>query len=231
MKHTILISTLVFPVLLPIVTSNAIAQTTNAHLVPSSVATEKSDLPQKFTSPDGFTIYLPRDWTLLPKEEAQFRTDEAARRFPKAPKQVYSYAFQLKSAPHPFDPPYIGVQVKRFGRITDAQLKSIKQLMDDGLAEAKDMFSSLVQNPQMETAYDGKAHIIWSWGSGVVEDSPRKFLVGTLLTEEGVIEVMCSTKLQGAPQYFPLFRSIIRGVVVVEKLAYRRTTSGLPKPH
>ena len=184
------------------------------------------DLSQIVKTSDGFTIHLPEYWIAIPKDVLDSYSEAVAKMVPNTEKQTYAYGFQLSSSQNWLDFPYILIQVKRKGRISEGQLKSIKKVqreLDKGVKETRDKMVTIVSDVQVgETLYDFSSHILFSKmemdvrGTGLV-----KGLMAILLTEEGEIEIFSYAKASEYSDYAPIFERIARGVVVDDRLKYK----------
>jgi hypothetical protein len=184
------------------------------------------DLSQIVKTSDGFTIHLPENWTAVPKDVLDSYSEAVAKMMPNAEKQTYAYGFQLSSSQSWLDYPYILIQVKKSGRISEGQLKSIKKVqreLDKSVKETRNKIVTIVSDVQVgETIYDISSHILFSKmemdvrGIGLV-----KGFMAILLTEEGEIEIFGYAKASEFSDYAPIFERIARGVVVEDSLRYK----------
>jgi len=192
------------------------------------------DLPQTIQTKDAFTISLPADWVAFPKDALDNFTTALTKLAPKAARQTYDYGFQLPMKKHWFEYPYILVQVKRAGRVSDAQLKSIKRVEQDvkqGVDQVRDSYSSVVSNAQVgETVYEPATHILWiRIAMDVQKVGTIKGVSASVLTEEGVIIISGYALAADFDQYAPVFEAIARSTVVADDLKYRpHFTDSLP---
>ena len=197
-------------------------------------AGEAADLPQTIQTQDGFTISLPADWVSFPKEALDNFSETLAKLAPKADRQTYAYGFQLPMKKHWFEYPYVLVQIKRGGRISEAQLKSVKRVEQDvkqGVAKAQGSYSALISSAQVgEAVYEPAAHILWiRIASDVQKVGAVRGLSATVLTEEGMIMINGYALAADFDQYAPVFEAIARSAVVADNLKYRpRFTDSLP---
>ncbi len=184
-----------------------------------------TDLPQSFAIKDGFTLHLPKDWEPIPKEVLDRYSQEIARLAPKAESQVYDYGFQRTDSPKWFSYPYILVQVKRSGRIPEEQLEGLKRIekaMDDSFAKATDSLSSITSNASLgEPSYDPLSHILWTRIAIDVKDAGTvRGIIGSILTEEGFVQIACYAKGEDFGKYLPLFETVINKTELKAELKY-----------
>jgi hypothetical protein len=193
-----------------------------------------ADLTQKIETSDGFTLYMPSNWSSIPKDVLNAQVETIAKMAPKATIQTPNYGFQLSSAQNWFEYPYIFVQVNHAGRWPESQLKSIKQVsrsFNQGLTEAQDSMPSLVSDAQEgETVYESQTHILWSQFSMDVKNvGTVRVLTGTILTEVGTIGIYAYVKEQDFPRYLPILEAIIRNTAIADDLRYKpRITDSIP---
>ncbi len=199
-----------------------------------SAACRGADLPQTVQTKDGFTISLPADWVAIPKEALDRYSETIAKLAPKAERQTWDYGFQLPMRKHWFEYPYILVQVKRHGRVPEAQLKSVKrveQQAQQGVDQVRDSISSVISNAQLgEAVYEPATHILWIRISmDVKTGGVVKGILATVLTEEGTIGIYGYALAADFEKYAPIFEAVARNAVVAENLEYRtRLTDSLP---
>jgi hypothetical protein len=184
------------------------------------------DLSQIVKTSDGFTIHLPEYWIAIPQNVLDSYSEAVSKMMSNTEKQPYAYGFQLSSSQNWLDYPYILIQVKKSGRISEGQLKSIKKVrreLDKGVKKNQDKMATIVSDVQVgETIYDFSSHILFSKmdmdvrGIGLV-----KGFMAILLTEEGAIEIFCYATASEFSDYAPIFERIARGVVVDDRLKYK----------
>jgi hypothetical protein len=197
-------------------------------------ACDAVDLPQTIQTKDGFTISLPADWVAIPKDALDGLTQTAAKLAPKAERQTYDYGFQLPKKKHWIEYPYIFVQVKRTGRVSEAQLESVKRLeqqFKQGVDKAQENYSSLIANVQVaKTIYEPATHILWTQLSMNVKPvGIIKADTASVLTEEGMIVICGYVPAADFDKYAPVFEAVARQTVVADNLKYRpHVTDFLP---
>lgn len=184
------------------------------------------ELNQQIKTPDGFTIRFPDNWRAIPKSVLDAYSQAVAEMRPEAEKQTYHYGFQLSSAREWLVYPYILIQVKKTGRVSEDKLKSIKKLqqgIDEGLAEARGSKAGIVSTARLgETIYDPAAHILFTqMGMDVNDIGSVKVLTALLLTQEGTIQINGVAKATEFENYAPVFEAIARGVVIENRLKYQ----------
>jgi hypothetical protein len=185
-----------------------------------------ADLAQEVRAQDGFIIRLPDNWKAIPRDMLDKYSQAVARLTRDTEKQVYDYGFQRSDAPGWFAYPYILIQVRKTGRIAEAQLKSVKQFqgdMDKSMARMQQAMSEVVSDAAVgEMVYDAGAHILFSrMRMEVKEVGTIKGLIALLLTEQGGIHIAGYAKGDDFAEYLPLFEKIVRGVVPDDNLRYR----------
>jgi hypothetical protein len=174
-----------------------------------------ADLTQSFAAKEGFTIHLPKDWEPIPKEVIDKYSQAIAKMAPKAETQLYNYGFQRADSPKWFTYPYILVQVNRSGRIPEEQLKSLKRIekaMGESFAKTTDSISSFSSNASLgEPVYDPASHILWTRiAIDVKKTGTVQGIIGSILTEEGFVQIACYAKNEDFEKYLPVFETIIK---------------------
>ncbi len=197
-------------------------------------ACDAVDLPQTIRTKDDFTISLPADWVAIPKDALDDFTRALAKLSPKAERQIDDYGFQLPKKKHWLEFPYIIIQVKRIGRVPEAQLKSIKRVVQDTkkvMEKEQDSYSAVISNAQVgETVYEPATHILWTKLSAEVKTTGTvKALLASVLTEKGVIGIYGYAPAADFDKYAPVFEAVARSAVVADNLKYRpHFTDSLP---
>ncbi len=184
------------------------------------------ELIREVKTQDGFTVRLPNDWKPIPRDMLDKYSQAVARLTRDTEKQVYDYGFQKADAPGWFAYPYILIQVRKTGRIAEAQLKSIERFqgdLDKSMARMQQAMSEVVSDARVgEMVYDPEAHILFSqMRMEVKEIGTIRGLIALLLTEQGGIHIAAYAKGDDFSHYLPLFEKIARGVVPDDNLRYQ----------
>lgn len=180
---------------------------------------------QSFAAKEGFTLHLPSDWKPIPKDILDKYSQAIAKMAPQAEKQVYDYGFQRSDAPKWFAYPYILVQVKRSGRIPEEQLTSLKRIgkaMDESFSKTTDSLSVITSNASLgEPIYDPAAHILWTRiAIDIKKTGTVRGIIGTLLTEEGFVQIAGYAMDDNFGTYLPIFESVIKTAEIRAGLKY-----------
>lgn len=178
-----------------------------------------------FAAKEGFILHLPNDWMPIPKEVLDKYSQAIAKMAPQAEKQVYDYGFQRSDAPKWFSYPYILVQVKRSGRIPEEQLKTLKRIekaMDESFSKTTDSLSAITSNASLgEPIYDPVSHILWTRiAIDIKKTGTVRGIIGTLLTEEGFVQIAGYAKDDDFGTYLPTFESVIKTTEIRADLKY-----------
>jgi hypothetical protein len=189
------------------------------------------DLPQSLACKEGFTIHLPQDWKPIPKEVLDRYSQAISRMAPQAEQQVYDYGFQRADSPKWFTYPYILVQVKRSGRIPEEQLKSLKRIekaLDDSFSKTTDSLSALASNASLgEPVYDPVSHILWTRIAIDIKNAGTvRGIIGSILTEEGFVQIACYAKDDDFGKYLPVFEDVIKKTELRAELKYGAQNTG-----
>jgi len=150
---------------------------------------------------------------------------------PTAEKQTFAYGFQHSSTQGWLTYPYILVQIKKTGRVSEAQLKSVQQVkqgLEKGAEKVQNSMSAIVSGARFgEPIYDPAAHILFTRiGMDVKEVGAVKGLMALLLTQEGIIQIAAYTKASEFESYAPVFESIAKGIILEDRLKYQSQITG-----
>jgi len=183
-------------------------------------------LTQEIKTHDGFTVRLPSDWKEIPRNVLDAYSDAVAKMAPTAGKQTFAYGFQHSSTQGWLTYPYILVQIKKTGRVPEAQLKSVQQVkqgLEKGAEKVQNSMSAIVSDARFgEPIYDPATHILFTRiGMDVKEVGAVKGLVALLLTQEGIIQIAGYTKASEFESYAPVIESIAKGVILEDRLKYQ----------
>jgi len=193
-------------------------------LIPTGQAAE---LTKEFNTQDGFTIHLPKNWVQIPNEVLRQVFERISQLAPKAEKQTWDYGFQLNQNGYWMRYPYILIQVKRVGRISEAELK---KSINEEFSKEKDKLSSTTSNAQLrETVYDSKNKILWTIisanvkGTGIVNGQ-----CAFKLTDFGIIKVMGYAKANTFSTYQPIFQEIAKQINLDKSINYKAQKEDTP---
>ena len=78
-------------------------------------------LDQTFHADHDFTIHLPDGWIEVPKAEIDRKMAAIRSQYPNAPLELFEYAYQLDSSGHWLEYPYIAIQVRHTGKLTQVR--------------------------------------------------------------------------------------------------------------
>lgn len=200
----------------------------------AGVASGATPLPQTVETSDNFTMSLPAEWIQIPRDVLDAYMKKMAELAPQAPKQTFEYGFQLKTPAGWFHYPYMLVQVRNIGRVPEAELKSLPRVenaLREGIKQAETGAKSLCAEMSVnKTYYDSDSHILWTQVSTeVVNVGTVRGVMAMILTERGIIQVMCYARSAEFEQYAPMFEEIARNVRVGETIRYRpKLTDSIP---
>jgi hypothetical protein len=175
-------------------------------------------------SKDGFKLFIPNNWIEIPQKQVAIKAASLSSNYSNAPHESIDYAFQPKSNAYWFDYPYIIIQIKNTGRVTEKQLKELNRFSFDstkGKIE-KQLNDQLSKSQMTAFTYDVAHNIIWSELTADVQDVGKIYsLVGAVLTANGSISFYCSCKYTTMKRYYYVFQNIIYSVVISEQLKYK----------
>jgi hypothetical protein len=93
----------------------------------------------------GFSISPPPGWREIPTDVIAACEKDIARKAPNAPSQHYDYGFQPADSKTWFDYPYILIQVRESGRLSERQLGALEGCsMEDRVNQLKKGLGSFV---------------------------------------------------------------------------------------
>lgn len=170
-----------------------------------------------------FTVSLPDDWVEIPSDVIAARESAIAAAAPNAPAQHYDYGFQLSSADYWFQYPYILVQIKNIGRVSESRLENLDTVnIEDTIEKTKTQLRPAMSDAKVGKMYYEKKHrIIWlRMESNVVNVGPISGLSGMVLTDKGFIQVSGYSTRNEYPIYETVFRSIVLSVTPSRALEY-----------
>lgn len=184
-----------------------------------------TELEQVISKSDGFTLKLPDNWIEIPKSIIDEYT-QAFTDLIKYNKNVnYDYGFQLSDAEYWLQPPYILIQVDNSGRIPEGEFKNVKKMKESfnkGIDDFSEKSDALFKNIDVnEPVYDSENHILWILGKTFVEGVGEvRTFSGWLLTERGMVRVLCYSLEDDYLVYVPLFEKIILECDIDEGIKY-----------
>ena len=195
-----------------------------------------------FNTRDDFEISLPAGWVQIPKNVLNEYFKELQVLSPGLIKDYfdYDYGFQRNALTEGLSYPYILIQVKNSGRIPEAQLKSvssvenaIQESIKGATKQASQSIQSMFTSSHIETGksvYDSDLHIFWTqMESSVPGVGKVKAIIAMLLTERGVLNVLCYARSEEYEGYLPLFEKIVKGISFSETLRYKpQVTDSIP---
>ena len=202
--------------------------------IPSAVTA--AELTQEIRTRDGFTMYLPEDWVRIPDNvmEERFNAAWALMEIPDTPPVVH--AFGLRNAADPVAFPLIVIHISRDGRWPDIEVAKLDQLrkhIAEEFKKGKAEWRRLSLDLQLgETLYDPEHQTIWTLVSLQSEGGARfRALLGTRLTREGFIQLVCTAEEDEFEKYNRLFVDIVLNIKIDPGLAYkpRHVQSGAEK--
>lgn len=174
---------------------------------------------------DNFQITLPSDWEKISKDVINEYTEGIRQMLPDLEEiPEIDYMFQLKNSEYYFDFPYLAVEVKKTGRISESSLKNWGRTdfsdVENYLEEKTNYLLSDVRFG--EFIHDSEKNILWNKGQLKADYEDAIILMGLIPTEEGLINVYGYSYIKSYKQYSKLFINIIESVVVSEEIKYQK---------
>ncbi|MHC4269868.1 MAG: hypothetical protein ACYSWS_06065 [Planctomycetota bacterium] len=191
-----------------------------------NIPAQAMELKQKYKTDDGFTMYLPENWVEIPNKFLKQYSDKISQLAPQIGKQVYDYGFQLTHVDTWMTYPYILVQVKRTGRISEEKLGQYKQINDvfsEQIEEVGDSISNILSNTQLdETLYDTTNQILWINISFDLQDTGKvNAQIAVKLTEFGVIQVIGYATENTFASFQPLYQEVAKQIRLDDAIKYK----------
>ncbi len=184
------------------------------------------ELKQEFKTEDGFTMYLPESWVEIPNEILKQYSEKVSLLAPQIGKQIYDYGFQLTPVDTWMTHPYILVQVKRTGRISEEALGQYKQINDmfsEQIEEVGNNISSILSNTQLgETLYDTANQILWINISFDLQETGKvNAQIAVKLTEFGVVQIIGYATENTFASFQPLYQEVARRISLDDAIKYK----------
>lgn len=184
--------------------------------------------PKQFDYPeDHFSISLPSNWIEIPIEELEAFSETIYELAPNTQKQNFKYGFQTDNASYWLEYPYILVQIKKIGRISEKfDLNKLQKIIDnkvENIISSNPNLSSVMSDLEFnEPVYDPEKHILWTILSSHVQEVGSVLgILGMYLTEEGFINIACYTKARDFEIYGPICKNIIDSVQLSKEISYQ----------
>ncbi len=190
------------------------------------IPAQAMELTREFKTEDGFTMYLPENWVEIPNEFLKQYSEKVGQLAPQIEPQIYDYGFQLTPVDTWMIHPYILVQIKRVGRISEENLKQYKQINEmfsEQIEGAGDSISSILSNTQLgETIYDTANQILWINISFDLQAIGKvNAQIAVILTEFGVIQVIGYATESTFESFQPLYQEVARQISLDESIKYK----------
>jgi hypothetical protein len=173
---------------------------------------------------DGFSLMFPPGWIAIPKEVIAQAQAEMAKAAPNAPKPQYDYGVQFGSKEQWFAYPYVLIQVKRTGRISEPQLENFEKV---DFSEASQKLQKSVGQVVTEIEvgkmrYDPVARVIWlNTGSNIAGVGRISSISAIIPTEYGVVQFTGYAKEQEFLAFLSVFHEIVRSARFAEGVKYQ----------
>lgn len=178
-----------------------------------------------FAAPsDGFAMRLPPGWIQIPQAAIAEVKQELERQSPTVKLPHYNFAFQFGSPDEWFTYPYVVIQVKRTGRISEAQLSKLDKLStDDASKSLQDKARSLMTEIEIgKMRYDPVSRIIWTnIGANVTEVGRVSGISAAVPTEYGLLQISGFAKEREFMAFLLVFHELIASVEVDERVKYQ----------
>ena len=174
---------------------------------------------------DNFKITLPSDWEKISKGVIDEYTEGIRQMLPDLEEiPEIDYMFQLKNSEYYFDFPYLAIEIKKTGRISESSIKNWGRTdfsdVENYLEEKTNYLLSDVRFGEL--LYDSEKNILWNKGQLKVDYEDAIILTGIIPTEEGLINVYGYSDIKSYKQYSRLFIDIIESVVVSDEIKYKK---------
>ena len=158
-----------------------------------------------------FEISLPDGWI----ETSSPRPDE------------FRYVFQLGNSEGSISCPYIVVRFRDVGRINESELKKMIQQDTNAAIEKAIRPLNLPVDEMTTQVYDESNRIVWSSMRANSPNGTRITVFGSILTENGTIELICFTAEDALERNLPVFKEIITSLKLSQELTYKSKPLGV----
>ncbi|MBC7752121.1 MAG: hypothetical protein H7Z73_10475 [Candidatus Saccharibacteria bacterium] len=183
-----------------------------------------------FTTTDGFSIEIPSDWVQIPPDVTKQYADAINTASPNTKPMYPNYVFQKNTPENSnwFTYPYIIINVKRTGKLTETQMKSFG-ITPTNTRQIKDQVPNFLTNLEIsQPQYDPDARIIWLKVGMEVPDIGRiSGLTSVIPTEYGVVQIQGYTKEADYINYLPTFQKVTESFHASEVVRYQNENSKL----
>lgn len=173
-----------------------------------------------------FAISLPNGWMEIPQEVLQAAPSVMKDKNPNFDIPIYDYGFQLQSSQNWMEFPYVLVEVKNSGRISEFQLK--KMLKDnwtnyDGVKKQAKALEEIMSGVAFDgKQYDEASHTLWATLRAEFSGYGNMQAIGVIiLTESGYIQFYAYSWEAHFQHYLPIFRQMLSSIVLPPHLAYK----------
>jgi hypothetical protein len=172
---------------------------------------------------DLFSVTIPDEWMEIPSEILTQVVAETRRASPGVEVPEYAFGYQLATAQHWVEYPYILVQVTETGRIAESELQNMAQIdMNAAVAESVATLPDLLSGYDFGTPiYDEGSNVVWiASGFEVAGVGPVRALIGLIPTQTGFLQFNAYALEETFETWSPVFRAITTSVKVVPDLRY-----------
>lgn len=185
---------------------------------------------------NGFSISIPDGWVEIPRYAIDEYEKGLAKLAPNVPASDYhyDYGFQLNSSKNWFEHPYILLQIKNFGRMSEKELESLQNYSLQGIKKIEDLkkdVSSRFNDLEFgKLVYDKQTKMLWlRTETNVADVGLVSGISGWIPTEKGAILVHGNSLKKDYPTYESVFQSVALSVIPEPGLAYKaRWSDNLP---
>lgn len=196
--------------------------------------TEAVPLEKEFATKHDFTIYLPSGWIEVPRVEIDRQLDAIYDQYPNVPRETYDYAFQPGSSEYWLEYPYIMIQVRSTGKLTEPPEKIFRSMKAQFVSDLQQEFDKMADTTTGEGSilesfsldgnlvdWDLGNHVIWMvTRSQVAGVGPVATVMAICLTEKGVMRVGLAVEESDFSHYMPTFREIVNSIQYEPTLKY-----------
>lgn len=190
-------------------------------IISCTVLAQQVELTQFYPTPDGYSVYLPSGWDVMPKEivdEMNLNMRSLSSAFQQT---SYKHVFQGGNSEFYGDYPVITISDFRGGKIVEDTVDEFIDGVRQGIQTARSEVPDLTSEWIGQIRYDEERKIIYSSSSMRVGDDYIVGLTGYILTEFGVVQVIGQCLEPESETYIPVFEAVINGVRIDADSVYR----------
>jgi len=180
-----------------------------------------------------FTVNLPEGWIEIPRAVLDARAKAIADTSPDSKTKDYEMGFQLGSAEGWFAYPYIMISVNNAGKIDEPDTGGFEKVpwKQDLEKQGEGKVPFVDKMTPGTPYYDSEHRIVWTRLDLTLTSAGRvTVLLGSVLTEMGLIQVDGYSKTENFPDFEDVFRAVAITLQPSAALVYRSAVVTIGEP-